>query len=295
MDKLVPVRPGIQTLYVAQNRLREKEFLLKSHIPLAAFRSVQTLADLNAAVKDLGMPSVLKTAGFGYDGKGQCKIASDKDLESAWQELNGTQGVLEQFVNIDKEFSVIGAISASNDRQFAYFGPIENEHKNHILDLSKFPAAIPADIAIEAVECTKSIMSLLGTIGLLCVEFFLTKEGKLLVNELAPRPHNSGHLTLESNPTSQFEQQIRAVTGIGLGATNPAHPTAMANLLGDLWNHGEPDWAAALATSQVHLHLYGKSEARVGRKMGHLTAVADTIEDASTKVLRARQALTLGK
>ena len=174
---------------------------------------------------------------------------------------------------------------------FAHWGVIENTHRAHILDTSVAPAPVPARVAAEAVELARTILEQLDVVGVLCVEMFLDRRGQLLVNELAPRPHNSGHLTIDAAVTSQFEQQVRAVCGLPLGATDLHRPAAMANLLGDLWQGGEPDWAAALAVPGVKLHLYGKHATRAGRKMGHLTALGATIEDARRAVLQARAAL----
>jgi len=168
---------------------------------------------------------------------------------------------------------------------------IENAHHNHILDLSVSPADVQPEIQREAVEIARGILETLGVVGVLCVEFFLTRPGKLLVNELAPRPHNSGHLTIDAHVTSQFEQQLRAVCDLPLGSTRQVRPAAMANLLGDLWAQREPNWAAALAMPDVKLHLYGKAEPRPGRKMGHLTAIADTPQQAASLAIAARESL----
>jgi 5-(carboxyamino)imidazole ribonucleotide synthase len=180
------------------------------------------------------------------------------------------------------------------DGTFAHWGLIENRHANHILDVSISPADVPAKMAREAVEIAHGIVEKLDVVGVLCVELFLTKRGELLVNELAPRPHNSGHLTIDACATSQFEQQLRAVCGLPLGDTTQYRPAAMANLLGDVWTSGEPNWPAALAVEGVKLHLYGKAHPRPGRKMGHLTAVADTAIEAAARVVEARRALTRG-
>ncbi len=176
--------------------------------------------------------------------------------------------------------------------QFAHYGAIENIHRDHILDLSIAPARIPAALAAQTVELTRTVMHALDAVGVLCVEFFLTAHNELLINEIAPRPHNSGHLTIEAAFASQFEQQLRAVCSLPLADTHPVRPAAMANLLGDLWAEGEPDWAAALQSPHVKLHLYGKRDARPGRKMGHLTALGPDVETALATVTRARGALS---
>jgi len=192
-------------------------------------------------------------------------------------------------VDFDREVSVVAARGL--DGSFAHFGVIENRHTRHILDLSIAPAAVSPRVEQEAVEIASGILKGLDVVGVLCVEMFLTRDDRLLVNELAPRPHNSGHLTFDACVTSQFEQQLRAITGLPLGATDRLCPAAMANLLGDLWQHGTPDWAAACRHPYVKLHLYGKAEPRPGRKMGHLTALARTSREAVERVVGARRAL----
>jgi 5-(carboxyamino)imidazole ribonucleotide synthase len=201
--------------------------------------------------------------------------------------------VLETFVDYKKEVSVVCA--RDQQGEFAHYGVIENDHRGHILDVSFAPADVSARIADDAVEIARNIAGTMGYVGTLCVEFFLTNDDRLLVNELAPRPHNSGHLTFDACVTSQFEQQVRAVCGLPLGSTEFYRPAAMANLLGDLWQHGEPKWHAALANQNVKLHLYGKTEPRPGRKMGHVTAVADSPAGAVELVLEARARLRSDK
>ncbi len=288
-----PVRPGGAVLHTTQHRLREKTFLAQAGFPVTPFRAVHSLGDLHQALQALGAPAVLKTAGFGYDGKGQVKIASPAEAEHAWVALGDEEALLEAFVDFEREVSVVGARGL--DRAFAHYGVIENSHHHHILDVSLAPPALPPEIAAEAVEIARGILEALDVVGVLCVEFFLTRSGKLLVNELAPRPHNSGHLTVDACVTSQFEQQLRAVCGLPLGSTGQLRPAAMANLLGDLWHNGEPDWAAACAFPAVKLHLYGKRLPRPGRKMGHLTALADSADEAAQVARAARAALSAGR
>ena len=294
---IVPVRPNGDALYITQHRLREKTFLARAGIPVTPFRHVRTLDELDEALDALGCPAVLKTAGFGYDGKGQRLIKSRAESTEAFNSLGGQEAVLEAFVDFEREVSVVCARGA--DGEIAHYGVVENSHERHILDCTIAPARVSAQIAREATEIARSLLEQLGLVGVLCVEFFLTRDngggsggGKLLVNELAPRPHNSGHFTIDACLTSQFEQQVRAVCGLPLGATDQLRPAAMANLLGDLWQRGEPDWRAACATPHVKLHLYGKHEARAGRKMGHLTALAPTTDEALRLVRAARAALT---
>jgi len=282
-------------LHTTQQRLREKTFLARHGFPVTGFRAVRTPDELRAASSDLGLPAVLKTASFGYDGKGQRKLASAADVDAAAAALDGREYVYEAFVDFEREVSVVAARAA--DGAHADWGVIDNTHRNHILDLSVAPAEVPPAVAREAADLAHGILRQLGVVGVLCVEFFLTKSGKLLVNELAPRPHNSGHLTIDASVTSQFEQQLRAVCNLPLGDTRLHAPAAMAQLLGDLWlgpngeNGVTPQWEAALMNPNLKLHLYGKSEPRKGRKMGHLTAMAQTAQEAREQVLAARDAL----
>lgn len=287
--EFAPVRPDGRVLHTTQNRLREKTFLEGNGFPVTPFRRVASLADLQAAAKDLGVPAVLKTADFGYDGKGQVKILSTDQLESAWKALNGAEGIYEAFVSFEKEISVVAARTLQGE--FAAFPVFENSHANHILDVTFAPAAIPPALAQQAAQLAEGILAKLDVVGLLTVEMFVTRDGRILVNELAPRTHNSGHLTIDACVTSQFEQQVRAVCGLPLGSTELRRPAAMANLLGDLWSNGEPNWAAALEDPFVKLHLYGKAAARPGRKMGHLTATGETTDDAVRRVTEARKRL----
>lgn len=289
-EALAPVRPSGSVLYTTQHRLREKNFLARNGFPVAPFRHVTSREELGAALAEVGRPAVLKTAGFGYDGKGQTRISSDEDAARAVEALKGQEGVAEAFVDFEREVSVVAARTVRGE--FAHYGVIENAHSRHILDLSIAPARVAEETAREAVEIARAVLETLDVVGVMCVEFFLTRDGRLLVNELAPRPHNSGHLTFDACVTSQFEQQLRAACCLPLGSTELMRPAAMANLLGDLWNGGEPDWREALKFTDVKLHLYGKTGPRAGRKMGHLTALASTPEEAARKVLAARTALT---
>jgi 5-(carboxyamino)imidazole ribonucleotide synthase len=288
-----PVRPNGQALAIAQHRVREKTFLQQLGLPVPPFAAVHDAAELITALKRIGRPAVLKTASFGYDGKGQTRIddaADDQAAAAAWTRLGTGEAVLEAFIDLACEVSVIGTRGLAGE--WSYFGPIENVHRHHILDVSTAPASVPAALAKEAIEATRTVMNALDYVGILCIEFFVSRDGRLLINELAPRPHNSGHLTFDACRTSQFEQQLRAICGLPLGSAELIQPAAMANLLGDLWSEGEPDWAAALSLPDVKLHLYGKTAARPGRKMGHLTALASSAESARARVLEARARLT---
>lgn len=286
---LSPVHPSPQVLYTTQNRLREKTFMHQKGLPVTPFKQIDTEADIAQALQALGTPAVMKTAGFGYDGKGQAIVRSLEEATSAYRTLGGGTVILEAFINYQQEVSVVAARTRSGD--YADFSVIENDHEHHILDVSVAPSGLSDVIQEEAREIARAVLEALDVVGVMCVEMFLTEGGDLLINEVAPRPHNSGHLTIEGCVTSQFEQQLRAVCGLPLGSTDFLRPVAMVNLLGELWEGGEPDWQNVLAMQDVHLHLYGKGEARVGRKMGHITARGASAEEAREKALRARDAL----
>lgn len=292
IERFAPVRPGGHVLHTTQHRLREKSFLRDHHLPTPRFASITNSTELASALETTGLPAILKTAAWGYDGQGQRAVRSLDEAGAAWKELKEQPLIAEQFVDFECELSVVGARGA--DGQFAYYGPILNDHQRHILDVSSCPADFPPSVIHDAIQIARAVFEQLDVVGVLCVEFFLTKSGQLLINELAPRPHNSGHLTIEGHATSQFEQQLRAVCGLPLGATTQWQPAAMANLLGDLWETGEPRWEAALARPATYLHLYGKHTARPGRKMGHLTALADDAAEAKRLAIAARASLIRG-
>ncbi|MEZ4517777.1 MAG: 5-(carboxyamino)imidazole ribonucleotide synthase [Chloroflexota bacterium] len=285
-----PVRPNSQVLHITQNRLREKMFCKGQGLPVTSFAPVAEEADLSVVMEQVGTPSILKTAAAGYDGKGQVRIGFPDELASAWDSIGRSEAILEAEVDFVMEASVVCARSITGE--FAHYGLIENRHERHILDLSIAPTDVPVELEAEAVDIARCIVEGLEYVGVLCVEFFLTADGRILVNEIAPRPHNSGHLTIEACVTSQFEQQLRAVCGLPLGDATYVRPAAMANLLGDLWSDGEPNWAALAGHRSVKLHLYGKHEARPGRKMGHLTALANSGPEAAEQALAARHLLT---
>lgn len=287
--RFAPVRPAGQVLHVSQHRLREKTYLGQHGFPVTPFRAVRSAEELQVAIRELGCPAVLKTAGWGYDGKGQAKIHSADEAVSAWERLGTNEAILEGFVDFRLEVSVIGVRGL--DGEFANFGLLENSHSNHILDVTVAPARVSDRVAAEAEAIARGVLESLDVVGVLCVEMFLTHDDRLLINELAPRPHNSGHLTFDANVTSQFEQQVRAICGLPLGSTELLRPAAMANLLGDVWANGDPRWAEALRLPEVKLHLYGKSSARAGRKMGHLTAMANSADEAERIVREARRRL----
>lgn len=292
INERVPVRPASRVLHTTQHRLREKSFLQAAGFPVVPHEPVSSMKELRDALRRLGAPCVLKTAGWGYDGKGQQVIRGaeevDSKLETSFAELGG-ECVLEKFIDFERELSVVAARSLGGE--FAHYGVVENSHRHHILDYTLAPAEVSESVSNRAVEIARSVLDALDVVGVLCVEFFSTTRGDLLINELAPRPHNSGHWTIDASVTSQFEQQLRAVCGLPLGSTEMLRPAAMVNLLGDLWQGGEPDWSACCRAAGVKLHLYGKQTARPGRKMGHLTALAATAPEALRLALAARDNL----
>jgi len=284
------VRPAGEILQISQHRLDEKKFLVSVGVPVAPFVAIGSESDLLKATQQWSGPSILKTARLGYDGKGQAGVGTSGELEEAWRKLGHVECVLESYVEFEKEVSVI--IARGIDGRTADYGVIENHHVNHILDVSFVPAEVVDETVKDAREIAHAIAESLQLIGLLCIEMFVLGDGSVIVNEIAPRPHNSGHLTIDACVTNQFEQQLRAVCGLPLGSTELIRPAAMANLLGDLWTPSTPHWERALAVEGVKLHLYGKAHPKPGRKMGHLTATANTADEARTSVLRARTALT---
>lgn len=285
-ESLVPVYPSGEALHTTQHRLREKTFLKAQGFPATIWLPYPGLIPSN-----FPFPAVLKTAGFGYDGKGQIKVAGPGELLAAHAALDSADCVLEAWVHYECELSMVAA--RGRDGSFAHYGLFENSHAHHILDISRSHPVLEPKTLAEAEEITRGIFEKLDIVGTACVEFFLLPGGGLLVNEIAPRPHNSGHLTIEAAPASQFEQQLRAICGLPLGDSTLRAPAAMANLLGDLWQFGEPNWAALLSVAGARLHLYGKQEARAGRKMGHITALGNAGGDAAVKVLAARKALLI--
>ena len=291
VEKFVPVRPSAVALHTAQQRAREKTFLADRGIPTAPFFAATTLDELWDAVARVGTPCIVKTAAFGYDGKGQHKVTTPADVEHIWIAIGHQEAVVEKFVSLQAEISVVAARGI--DGTIVQYQPFENRHCNHILDVTTVPAAIVPALASQAADITRTILEELQYVGVLCVEFFVSTDGELLVNELAPRPHNSGHLTFDFAVTSQFEQQVRAVCGLPLGSVEIPRPAAMANLLGELWQDGEPNWAAACRFPDVKLHLYGKDNPRPGRKMGHLATAAATVVEAQDRVVMARDALLI--
>jgi 5-(carboxyamino)imidazole ribonucleotide synthase len=289
-------RPKWQILEVTQNRLREKTWLRKNEFPHVTFAECEAGGDLVATIRRIGLPCVVKTADFGYDGKGQQKVSDEASLARAVSAFQGQRAVVERWIDFKCELSVLVARSAAGEVRC--FPVAENIHTRHILDFSLVPARVPADLQDQARALAEAIAARLDLVGLLAVELFLTDRGEILVNELAPRPHNSGHWTLDACATSQFEQHVRAVAGLPLGDASPTAPAAvMVNILGDAWKWsgdrcvGPPDWSALLREPRVHLHLYGKTEPRPGRKMGHFTVIGDTPDAALERARRLKASL----
>lgn len=290
--KLVGLHPSPGVLRTCQNRWREKAWLGANGFPHVPYAEALE-GDIGAAAAQLGLPCVVKTADFGYDGKGQMRISSQDDLARAAAIFRGRRCVVEKWVDFEREISVICARTASGETR--PFPASENIHADHILDISIVPARIAPAVEAEARRLAVEIAGRLGVVGLVAVEMFLARDGRLIVNELAPRPHNSGHWSIDGGETSQFEQHVRAVCGLPLGPAGARNPTVMVNILGDLWARGgaapgEPNWAAVLSEPRAKLHLYGKPEPRPGRKMGHFTVQGDDLEDtlALARAVKAR-------
>lgn len=271
------VRPGGSAVAIAQDRLREKGFFREQGLPVGPWAAIHSTADFDAALAAVRLPAILKTARFGYDGKGQATVTTRADLERIFGDWRGVPCVLEERLVLEREVSVVLARSA--DGAAAVFPVAENRHARGILDVTIAPARIPEALAGEARSIATRIANALEYVGVLAVEMFVV-GGKLLVNEMAPRPHNSGHYTIDACRTSQFEQQVRVLCGLPLGDPSQHSPAVMVNLLGDIWAQGEPNWDAVLRHPGAHLHLYGKREARPGRKMGHVTVCEPTLDRA---------------
>ena len=288
LEEKVRLHPRTEILHICQNREREKNFLRDNRIPCTPFAIVDSPEDLEAALSEIGRPSVLKTAAFGYDGKGQLKIRNeDTDTEQIWRHFGQHRAVLEGWMDFSMEISVM--VAANENGEVATFPVAENIHTNHILDYSIVPARISPELRQRAEALAKEIAKKMSLVGLLGVELFVLKDGTLAVNELAPRPHNSGHYTIDACVTSQFEQFVRGVCGLPLGSTELFRPITMVNILGDAWTDRHPNFSAILEDSDAKLHLYGKAEARKGRKMGHFCVLGDSA-DASYEKAKAFKA-----
>lgn len=272
IEASTPVRPGAAVMRIVQDRLMQREFLRELGVPQTAYVELSTAADFDLIAERVGFPCVIKTRKSGYDGKGQARAYSKEELASAWRSIDEQPAVAEAFVDFEKEVSYL--LARGIDGEMREYAMSENNHRNHVLHTS----IVPAGTAQQVVDCgqiARSIAEQLGHVGVMAVEFFITREGAPLVNEIAPRTHNSGHWTFDAAETSQFEQHLRAVCGLALGGTATLFPSAMLNLLGDLWQNGTPDWRHVFAHPHAHLHLYGKKRAAAGRKMGHVLVYDD--------------------
>ncbi len=269
VESVTQLRPHWGVLETTQNRSREKRWLRDNGFPHARFAEG---TDVAAGIREVGVPCVVKTADFGYDGKGQLKVMSEADIPAAVRKFAGQPVVIEQFIDFACEVSAV--VARSPGAAVRVFPITENIHTNHILDFSIVPARVKPEVTAAAEKLARLIAEKINLVGVMGVELFVTKAGEVLVNELAPRTHNSGHWTLDACMTSQFEQQVRAICGLPLGAVTLLSPVVMVNILGDAWANGEPKWDTLLAQPNVRLHLYGKSDPRPGRKMGHFTVTA---------------------
>lgn len=278
IEKLTTLRPHWSVLETAQNRSREKNWLKRNGFPHARFGEVGATGDLAAGIREVGIPCVVKTAAFGYDGKGQLKVMTEADLPAAVKRFAGQPVVIEQFVDFACEVSAVVARSARGET--AVYPIAENLHANHILDFSIVPARVSDVVRAAAEAMALKVADAIGLVGVMGVEFFVTHAGEVLINELAPRTHNSGHYTMDACATSQFEQQARAICDLPLGSVELRSPVVMVNILGDAWADGEPAWDALRELPGVTLHLYGKTDARPGRKMGHFNVTAATVTEA---------------
>jgi 5-(carboxyamino)imidazole ribonucleotide synthase len=284
------VRPGYQVLSIAQHRIKEKQTLHRLGFPVTPFAELKTAADIEPAATKLGWPMVLKTTNWGYDGKGQRKVSSMAEASDAMELLGPEPLIAEKWIPYQVEVSAIVARTALGER--SVYPMFTNSHANHILDITTCPASSDlATIGKQTEEIALELAQSLGLEGILCVEFFVGQDGSLMINEIAPRPHNSGHLTIEACRTSQFEQQVRGICNLPLGDTSLIQPAAMANLLGDVWGDDRPRFENALKESATYLHLYGKQGARPGRKMGHITKLADTAMLAAEQVASIRDSI----
>lgn len=287
----VPVYPGVELLRASQHRLLEKTAMRSLGIPTADFLRIASVSELRAGLLEFGGSGILKTVTLGYDGKGQAKLCVTDDLQAVWDRFRVSEAILERIVEFDFELSIVCARFADGSCHF--FEPSLNEHVNHILDVSTAPSLrITAQQATEARAIARTILEHFDVYGVLCVELFVDGGGRLLVNEIAPRPHNSGHLTIEACGSSQFEQQFRAVAGLPAGDVSMRSPAAMINLLGEHLEGATAErWSEVFAMPGVYVHMYGKREARVGRKMGHISVLAETSEEAARRGLAARNRL----
>ena len=292
--RIAPLRPGVEPIRIIQDKTLQKTWLAENEFPVGPFRVVRSEAELQAAVPELQGRVFLKIGRGGYDGRGQARIgldapATEQAIAEAWQSIGARPAVAEQALDLECEISVMAARNGLG--QVRSYPAARNHHENQILAWSVLPAGVSAELESRAEALAAAIVDRLGLEGLLCCELFVTRQGELFVNELAPRPHNSYHQSERGCVTSQFEQLVRAACNLPLGDTALISPCAIVNLLGEVWQNGEPNFAAALAVPGVRLHLYEKLSARPGRKMGHLSSVGATAEEALARVLEAKQRL----
>ena len=296
LAKHCPVSPGAEAVAIAQDRLAEKRFVAACGVPVAPHAAVERAEDLDGLAADL-FPGILKSARLGYDGKGQVRVRMPEEARAAFDALGRVACVLEKMLPLALEVSVL--VARNRAGEVATFPVAENAHRDGILAVTVLPARIDADLAARAREVAAKVATQMDYVGVLCVEMFVLADGSLVVNEMAPRPHNSGHATIDACTTSQFEQQARVMAGLPLGDTTQLAPAVMLNLLGDLWFAGdptdavEPDWASVLAVPGAKLHLYGKTEARRGRKMGHITCLAPSVDEALARAAQVARILGL--
>ena len=289
LETRLPVRPGSKAVAIARDRIREKTFIRDLGLATAPFFAITSAAELEPACAALSMPALLKTAQLGYDGKGQIGVDNLEQAQMAFADLNQAPCILEECMQLEQELSVV--LARSVDGQTAVYPVGENIHVNGILDTTRVPGRIPEDVAGKACDMALQLANAMDYCGVLAIEFFITADGQLLINEMAPRPHNSGHYSIDACLSSQFEQQVRTLCGLPPGSTRLLSPAVMVNVLGKLWNAGTPRWQYLFAEGHTALHLYGKEEARPGRKMGHFTCMAEDSAQAMRIAERVRAAI----
>jgi len=291
LEQFVPVRPGTDAVRIAQNRIEEKTFIQQQGLATAPFAAIYEAADIAETIAALQPPLLLKTASMGYDGKGQQQVGNADEARAAFLQMGSTPCVLEEMLELEREISVV--LVRNIDGLTAVYPAGENRHVNGILETTIVPSAAAASITDSAIEMACKLADAMNYCGVLAVEFFCTRQGELLINEIAPRPHNSGHYTVDACATSQFEQQVRMMCGLTPSDTRLLSAVVMTNLMGDIWNDGDPPWQHVLNEPGTHLHLYGKREARPGRKMGHINCLADDIDSALQTTAKIRAALKI--
>jgi 5-(carboxyamino)imidazole ribonucleotide synthase len=279
LEAKTTVHPSSKALSLTQNRIVEKEFIASLGIAVAPFAAIRSHEDIDAVKESFKLPAILKLANFGYDGKGQVVCQTIDDVHTAFDSLNKAECVLEQRINLDREISTV--LARGQDGTITNFPVSENVHINGILHSTTVPTSVDSSLSNQALKMADTIAAGLNYVGTMAVEFFISKEGDVIANEIAPRPHNSGHYTLDACSTSQFEQQVRMLCGLPSGNCELKSPVVMINLLGDVWGQSQPHWEKLFEHADAKLHLYGKKEARVGRKMGHFNVLADNTNDAA--------------